>query len=118
MQMANSMATPDRADGMGHLRAYRAAVDGKPHGSKASRTIGIFAVIRRLIFAVVALFVASVSPSYAQSGPFAGMAGKWCGGGTVPPPGGSRGPNRCPPPSALGGRGGGAQPSAPPPQVR
>jgi hypothetical protein len=70
---------------MEHQRAYRAAVDGKPHGSKASRTTGTFAVIRRLIFAVVALFVASVSgsPSYAQSGPFAGMAGNWSGGGTV-----------------------------------
>jgi hypothetical protein len=68
---------------MGHLRVYRAAVDGKPRGSKASRTTGTFAVIRRLIFAVVALFVASGSPSYAQSGPFAGMAGNWSGGGTV-----------------------------------
>ena len=68
---------------MGHLPAYRAAVDGKPHGSKTSRTTGTFAVIRRLIFAVIALFVASGSPSYAQSGPFAGMAGNWSGGGTV-----------------------------------
>jgi hypothetical protein len=42
--------------------------------------------VRRLIFAVVtSLFVASVcgSASYAQSGPFAGMAGNWSGGGPV-----------------------------------
>jgi hypothetical protein len=37
------------------------------------------------MFAAVALFIASISgsPSYAQSGPFAGMAGNWSGGGTV-----------------------------------
>jgi hypothetical protein len=105
MQMANSMATPDRADGMGHLRAYHAAVDGKPHGSKASRTIGIFAVIRRLIFAGVALFVASVSPSYAQSGPFAGMAGNWSGGGTVTLDDGSSERIRCRATYAVGAGG-------------
>ncbi len=90
---------------MGHLRAYRAAVDGKPHGSKASRTIGIFAVIRRLIFAVVALFVASVSPSYAQSGPFAGMAGNWSGGGTVTLDDGSSERIRCRATYAVGAGG-------------
>jgi hypothetical protein len=105
MQMANSMATPDRANGMGHLRVYRAAVDGKPHGSKASRTIGAFAVIRRLIFAVVALFVASVSPSYAQSGPFAGMAGNWSGGGTVTLDDGSSERIRCRATYAVGAGG-------------
>ncbi len=41
--------------------------------------------IRRLIFAVAVLLVASAadSASYAQSGPFAGLAGVWSGGGTV-----------------------------------
>jgi hypothetical protein len=41
--------------------------------------------MRRLIFAAVALLIASISgfPSYAQSGPFTGMAGNWSGGGTV-----------------------------------
>jgi hypothetical protein len=44
-----------------------------------------FAVTRRLIFAAVTLLVAAMSGSvsYAQSGPFAGMAGSWSGGGTV-----------------------------------
>jgi hypothetical protein len=42
-------------------------------------------VAKRLIFAIAILFVALVSgsASYAQSGPFAGMAGNWSGGGTV-----------------------------------
>ena len=70
---------------MAHLRAYRAAVTGKRRGSKVRRTADTLAVSRRLIFAVVTLFVASVSGSvsHAQSGPFAGMAGNWSGGGTV-----------------------------------
>src|ERR1700738_2432690 len=83
MQTANSVAILDRGNGMGHLRAYHAAVDGKLHGSKASRTASTFVVVRRLILAAVTLFVASGSASYAQSGPFAGMAGNWSGGGTV-----------------------------------
>ncbi len=70
---------------MGHLQAYRAAVDGKRRVNKAAPTTEIPAVTRRLIFAVVTLFVACVSgsASYAQSGPFAGMAGNWSGRGTV-----------------------------------
>jgi hypothetical protein len=70
---------------MGHLQAYRAAVDGKRRVNKAAPTPEILTVTRRLIFAVATLFVASVSgsASYAQSGPFAGMAGNWTGGGTV-----------------------------------
>jgi hypothetical protein len=68
---------------MGHLRAYRAAVDGKRHGS--SRTADILMISRHLIFAVITLLAACVSgsASYAQSGPFSGMAGIWSGGGTV-----------------------------------
>jgi hypothetical protein len=68
---------------MVHRRAYPAAVGGKLLDDKTGRTAS--AVIRRLIFAAVALFVASVSgsASYAQSGPFAGLAGNWSGGGTV-----------------------------------
>jgi len=92
---------------MGHLRAYRAAVDGKRHGNKAKRTTGTFAVIRRLMFAVVALFVASVSgsASYAQSGPFAGMAGNWSGGGTVTLDDGSSERIRCRATYAVGAGG-------------
>jgi len=70
---------------MGHQRAYRAAADGKLHGNKPGRTAETFVVIRRLIFAALTLFVAAVtgSASYAQSAPFAGMAGNWSGAGTV-----------------------------------
>jgi hypothetical protein len=41
--------------------------------------------MRQLVLAFVTLIAASVygSSSYAQSGPFAGMAGNWSGGGTV-----------------------------------
>ena len=92
---------------MGHLRAYRAAVDGKRHGNKANRTTGAFEVIRRLIFAVVALLVASASgsASYAQSGPFAGMAGNWSGGGTVTLDDGSSERIRCRATYAVGAAG-------------
>jgi hypothetical protein len=45
----------------------------------------LFAHARRLSFAAVAFFVAALaaSTSHAQSGPFAGLAGTWSGGGTV-----------------------------------
>src|SRR5947199_9917534 len=84
MQMASSAATPGRENGTGRLQASRAAVDGKLRASKASRANDTLSFFSRLIFAVT-LFVATVSgsESYAQSGPFAGMAGVWAGGGTV-----------------------------------
>ena len=78
--MVNSAAILDRGSGMGHLRAYRAAADGKLPANKPAKTFG---VIRRLTFAAAVSLVASGSASYAQSGPFAGMAGNWSGGGTV-----------------------------------
>lgn len=61
------------------------AVDGKHLVSKASPTSEFFAQARRLTFAAVAFFLAAcaASTSQAQSGPFAGMAGNWSGGGTV-----------------------------------
>ena len=70
---------------MAHQLAYLAAVDGKRPVSKISRTSELFAHTRRLTFAVVAFFVTilAISPSHAQSSPFAGMAGNWSGGGTV-----------------------------------
>lgn len=90
---------------MAHLRACRAAVDGKRRGNKPRRTAAILAaessttgtsttgisapkiikVIWRLTWAAVAVFgvALAASPGYAQSGPFAGMAGNWSGGGTV-----------------------------------
>jgi hypothetical protein len=90
---------------MGHLRACRAAVDGKLPGNRAKRTAGSF--VRGLIFAVVTLFVASVagSASYAQSGPFAGLAGSWSGGGTVTLDDGSSERIRCRATYAVGAGG-------------
>jgi len=80
---------------MVHHLASRAAVDGKHPVSKKNRSTGLFAQTRRLIFAAVAFFMASVSGSYAQSGPFAGLAGTWSGGGTVTLDDGSRERIRC-----------------------
>lgn len=70
---------------MGLQLVYRVAVDGKRPVSNASRTSKFFAHARRLSFAAVAFFIAAVaaSASHAQSGPFAGLAGNWSGGGTV-----------------------------------
>ncbi len=67
---------------MGHRGEYRAAVAGKHRGSDASRIADGLMITRRLIFALAALFV-SGSASYAQSAPFAGLAGFWSGAGTV-----------------------------------
>lgn len=94
---------------MGHLRAFRAAADGKLRASKASRPTDTLAVVRRLIFAVATLFVATVlaSASYAQSGAFAGMAGVWSGGGTVTLDDGSSERLRCRATYAVGAGGNG-----------
>jgi hypothetical protein len=92
---------------MGHPRACRAAVDGKRLGNKANRTAGSFAVFGRLTFAVATLLVASLcgSASYAQYGPFAGMAGSWSGGGTVTLDDGSSERIRCRATYAVGAGG-------------
>lgn len=67
---------------MVHQQAYRAAVGGK---HRASKTIINFGIVRRPFVAAAVLFLVSISgsPSQAQSGPFAAMAGSWSGGGTV-----------------------------------
>jgi hypothetical protein len=82
---------------MAHQGAYRAVVDGKHRGNNASRAVGALLVIRRLLIAAAVLFVASLwgSASHAQSGPFAGMAGSWAGGGTVTLDDGSKERIRC-----------------------
>src|SRR5882757_5118969 len=97
----------DRGSGMGHLRVYRAAVDGKLPANKSDRTSEILGAIRRLIFAAVALLAASVSasPSHAQSGPFSGMAGNWSGGGTLTLDDGSTERIRCRASYAVGAGG-------------
>ncbi len=92
---------------MGHLRAYRAAVGGKHPDNKTGLTTGTFPGIRRLILAIGTLLVASVSgsASYAESGPFAGMAGNWSGGGTVTLDDGSSERLRCRATYAVGAGG-------------
>ena len=94
---------------MGHLPAYRVAADGKHRANNANRPIKTLAVIRRLIFAAATLLVAAVSgsTSYAQSGPFAGMAGNWAGSGTVTLDDGSSERLRCRATYAVGAGGNG-----------
>ena len=100
---------PDRGDGMGLLRAYRVVVDGKHRASKANRGTAPLAIVRQLIFALATLLVAVVSgsASYAQTGPFAGMAGNWSGGGTVTLDDGSSERIRCRAAEAVGAGGDG-----------
>ncbi|MEA2863780.1 MAG: hypothetical protein QOC84_1736 [Bradyrhizobium sp.] len=83
-------------------QVFRAAAVGKPRGNNATP-----AVLGRLIFAAVTLLVAAMSgsASYAQSGPFAGMAGNWSGGGTVTLDDGSSERLRCRATYAVGGGG-------------
>jgi hypothetical protein len=82
---------------MGHQRAYHAAVDGRHHGNNSSRAVDALLMIRRLLIAAAVFCVASfaTSASHAQSGPFAGMAGNWAGGGTVTLDDGSKERIRC-----------------------
>jgi hypothetical protein len=65
--------------------------------------------VRRFIFALLTLVAASVSgsASYAQSGPFAGMAGNWSGGGIVTLDDGSSERIRCRATYAVGAGGAG-----------
>jgi hypothetical protein len=94
---------------MGHQQGYLAAVAGKRRGDKAHRTNSNYTLLKGLIFGAIALLVASVSStaSYAQAGPFAGMAGYWSGGGTVTLDDGSTERIRCRASYAVGegGRG-------------
>ncbi len=73
---------------MVHQAAYRAADDGKLRGNNFFARNSAQIVIRRLLIAAAVLFAAaiSLSPSSSQAqsrGPFAGIAGRWTGGGTV-----------------------------------
>ena len=101
---------------MAHQRAYPAAAGGKRPGNnhqtrnnKTSLTTDTPVVLKRLIFALFALVAASVSSSasYAQSGPFTGMAGVWTGGGTVTLDDGSTERIRCRATYAVGAGGNG-----------
>jgi hypothetical protein len=70
---------------MGRRGAYPAAESGRPRDNNASRALDALRPIRRLLIAAAVLFAASLfgSVSHAQSGPFAGLAGNWTGGGAV-----------------------------------
>jgi hypothetical protein len=94
---------------MGHLQAYHAAGAGKRRASNTSQATGIHMKLKRLIFAAATLLVVSVSgsASYAQSAPFAGMAGVWSGGGTVTLDDGSSEKIRCRATYAVGDNGNG-----------
>ena len=110
MQMVNSSATLDRGNGTGRLRGSHVAAGGKhPGNNKPNHAADTLAAIRRLIFATVTLVVATVSgsASYAQSGPFAGMAGSWAGGGTIALEDGSTERIRCRATYAVGAGGAG-----------
>jgi hypothetical protein len=88
---------------MARQQEFRAAAVGKLRGNNATP----LAVVRRLIFAAVTLLVAAMSgsASHAQSGPFAGMAGNWSGGGTVTLDDGSSERLRCRASYAVGAGG-------------
>lgn len=96
---------------MEHLRAYRAAADGKLPGNKFSRT-AIIASARRLAFATVAFFLTvflvsiTSTTGYAQ-GTFTGLAGTWSGSGTVTLDDGSSERIRCRATYAVGAGGNG-----------
>jgi hypothetical protein len=66
-------------------QAYRVAVAGKHRGNNCDGASNAPVTSRRLLIAAAVLLLSSVfgSGSYAQSGPFTGMAGNWAGGGTV-----------------------------------
>ena len=88
---------------MARQQEFRAAAVGKLRGNNAT----LLAVVRRLISAAVTLLVAAMSgsASHAQSGPFAGMAGNWSGGGTVTLDDGSSERLRCRASYAVGAGG-------------
>lgn len=89
---------------MGLQQAYRAADAGRRRGCNTLSALHL-TVARRLIAAAV-LFgtVAYSAPGHAQSGPFAGMAGTWRGGGTVSLDDGSTERIRCRASYAASGR--------------
>jgi hypothetical protein len=66
-------------------RAYRVAVAGKHRDNNCDGAFSARVTNRRPLIAAAVLLLSSVfgSGSHAQSGPFAGMAGNWAGGGTV-----------------------------------
>jgi hypothetical protein len=94
---------------MVRLAGFHAAADGKRHVNKAIRVAKPAGTVQRLIVAAATLVaaLAFTTASYAQSGPFAGMAGVWSGGGTVTLDDGSSERIRCRATYAVGNGGNG-----------
>jgi hypothetical protein len=88
---------------------FRAAAGGKRRVNKATGLAKPASAVRRLVLAAAASIavLASGSASHAQSGPFAGMAGVWSGGGTVTLDDGSTERIRCRATYAVGSGGNG-----------
>ncbi|HEV7600393.1 MAG TPA: hypothetical protein VGO49_09060 [Bradyrhizobium sp.] len=88
---------------------FRAAAGGKLRVNKATGRAKSASAVRRLVLAAAASIAvfASGSASHAQSGPFAGMAGVWSGGGTVTLDDGSTERIRCRATYAVGNGGNG-----------
>jgi hypothetical protein len=94
---------------MGRPVEFRAAAGGKLRVNKAIRIARLPDAVRQLIIAAAALLTALVcgSTSHAQSGPFAGLAGVWSGGGIVTLDDGSTERIRCRATYAVGNGGNG-----------
>jgi hypothetical protein len=90
---------------MGHQVAYLAAAGGKQRGSNSNKLNDALVVTRRLLMAAAVLFAGSLfgAPAQAQSGPFAGLAGNWGGGGVVTLDDGSKERIRCRASYQIGG---------------
>jgi hypothetical protein len=88
---------------------FRAAAGGKRHVNKAIRIAHHPGAMRQLVIAA-AVFLTALgydSASHAQSGPFAGLAGVWSGGGTITLDDGSTERIRCRATYAVGDGGNG-----------
>jgi hypothetical protein len=94
---------------MGRPAEFHAAAAGKRHVNKAALSSISLGAARSLIVTVALLFAAFIpsSASYAQSGPFAGLAGVWSGGGTITLDDGSTERIRCRATYAVGNGGSG-----------
>jgi hypothetical protein len=94
---------------MGRLAGFHAAAVGKLRANKSYRVAKPPRTRHRLIVAAATLVaaLAFTSASYAQSGPFTGMAGVWSGGGTVTLDDGSTERIRCRATYAVGAGGNG-----------
>ena len=94
---------------MGRPAEFHAVVDGKLRASKATYPSRNHGAVRSLMVAAALLFAAFVSSSssYAQAGPFAGLAGVWSGGGIVTLDDGSTERIRCRATYAVGNGGNG-----------